>query len=58
LEAPERLTPRRRSVRPEVSTKLKEVVWIKSGWVGWPVAGDIEGTEGIVDVDALMRGKV
>jgi hypothetical protein len=47
FDEPERLTPRRSRVRPALSTKLQSVVWIKDEDVGWPVAGDTEGTLGI-----------
>jgi hypothetical protein len=48
LDAPERLTPRRRSVRPWASTNAQEVVCTKSADVEAPVVGDVAGTEGIV----------
>lgn len=50
MEAPERLTPRSRRVRPALSTKLKDVVCIYDGCRGFPVAGDVEGTCGIAVV--------
>lgn len=47
LDEPERLTPRRSSVRPELSIKLLEDVWINESFVGLPVAGEIDGTGGM-----------
>jgi hypothetical protein len=36
-------------VRPVLSTKWPAVVCTKSGGVGWPVVGDIEGIRGMLD---------
>lgn len=49
LDAPERLTPRKITLLPALSTKLQAVVWRYSGGVGCPVAGDIDGTRGITE---------
>jgi len=48
FDDPERLTPRKRRVRPALSTKLHDVVWMKESPVGFPVVGDDEGTFGIL----------
>lgn len=47
FEEPERLTPRSRSVRPELSTKLPSTVCTKCEGVCFPVAGDTEGIRGM-----------
>ena len=48
FDDPERLTPRKRRVRPALSTKLHAVVWMKESPVGFPVVGEDEGTLGIL----------
>lgn len=47
LDAPERLTPLKRSVRPVESTKLPSTVCTKLAETGLPVVGETEGIRGM-----------
>ena len=44
---PDKLTPRKRTVLPALSTKLVSIVCKKLGPTGFPVVGDTEGTLGM-----------